>query len=199
LKHVEGAESAGAIAYPDNAWTAGEEGNVVVDVCIDEDGKPTKVTAVSGPSMLSTAVVGNLREKRYRPLYDKERHDGRSPTPACFKQYFSFRRTVSRDDLTSPLVDTLVTRNYEQPQKEAGPLPKVDHGDRRSHPEGVAEVRICISAEGVPEDVTVLRAVPAEFGNRAQTAVREWRFKPGLLRGERVPACVVDRFYYVLK
>jgi protein TonB len=56
-----------APVYPDEARKQGVQGDVVVDLLVDETGKVAQAQAVSGPSMLREAAVTALRKRKYRP------------------------------------------------------------------------------------------------------------------------------------
>src|SRR5262249_20342297 len=120
-----------AVEYPEAAWNAGLEGDVALEVCIDELGRPTRVAAVSGPAELGQPAARTIQSWRFSPIYSQERADGRAPTPACFPVHYSFRKTLAAADLTSDLADTLVSRDYKPPKKLKGEFPSYPGGARR--------------------------------------------------------------------
>ena len=56
--------------------------------------------------------------------------------------------------------------------------------------DGKATVIFLVSAEGLPEDVTVFSATHREFGESLARAIAQWRFKPATFAGEPVAARV---------
>ncbi len=65
-----------APVYPDMARKEGIQGDVVVDLLVDETGKVAEAHAVSGPPILREAAVEALRKRKYRPAT----LDGRTTT-----------------------------------------------------------------------------------------------------------------------
>src|SRR5215831_5027861 len=63
------------VTYPDAAWNAGIEGDVALEVCIDELGRPTRVAASSGPAELSQPAASTIQSWRFSPIYSQERAD----------------------------------------------------------------------------------------------------------------------------
>jgi TonB family protein len=69
--------SAPAPLYPISARAEKVEGDVSVDLLIDETGKVASAAVISGPTMLRQAAVDALRKRKYAPAL----LDGK-PTPA---------------------------------------------------------------------------------------------------------------------
>jgi len=53
--------------YPDSARNQGIQGDVVVDLQIDDTGKVARAQIVSGPSQLRDAALDALRKRKYKP------------------------------------------------------------------------------------------------------------------------------------
>ena len=56
-----------------------------------------------------------------------------------------------------------------------------------NHQWGSVIVKTVIGVDGVPRDVSIVKADRAELGAAAVAALQQWRFEPGKLRGEPVP------------
>jgi periplasmic protein TonB len=56
-----------AAVYPDSARTEHVQGDVTVDLLIDETGKIAGMTVVSGPTLLRQAALDALRQRKYAP------------------------------------------------------------------------------------------------------------------------------------
>ena len=54
-------------AYPEFARRAGIGGDVEVEITIDQTGRVTRASAVTGPSVLHAAAVAAVMQWRYRP------------------------------------------------------------------------------------------------------------------------------------
>jgi TonB family protein len=57
------------VVYPDEARLNGIEGDVLINVVIDSNGKPTSLRVVAGPALLQAAALDSLRKWHYEPGY----------------------------------------------------------------------------------------------------------------------------------
>ncbi|HJZ88809.1 MAG TPA: TonB family protein [Polyangia bacterium] len=187
-----------AVEYPEAAWNAGLEGDVALEVCIDELGRPTRVAAVSGPAELGQPAASTVQSWRFSPMYFKERAHGRVPSPACFPVHFAFRRTPAPADLTSDHATALVTRDYIRPQKLKGEFPHYSWGAKQQGVRGSVYARICVDADGTAHPA-ILLGLRKDLDNSVLTAVAGWQFAPATLRGQTVAACDLAIFSFTIR
>ena len=55
---------------------------------------------------------------------------------------------------------------------------------------GVSTVQLVVDGEGMPRDVHITRSLAPDFDRSAMDAVRQYRFKPGMRRGEPVAVAI---------
>jgi TonB family protein len=171
------------VAYPEQAWQHGLEGDVVVEVCLARDGSTHSVRASTGPAELAEAAVRAISTWRFEPAAA----DGR-PRAACFDRRFAFRAAPPADLFFRTDGETVVTRGYEPPRPAyTPPLPHIAGS-------GTLYVRICPDETGQTRDVTVLAGVSPDVDVQVERALLSWRYQPARLRGTPIPACRVERF-----
>lgn len=73
------------------------------------------------------------------------------------------------------------------PVRISGPEPVYTEMARRARIQGTVIIRATVDRDGRVTDLKVLRALPLGLTESAVTAVRQWRFEPGTLRGKPVP------------
>lgn len=85
-----------------------------------------------------------------------------------------------------------------QPVLKRTAAPNYPSSSRRDGLGGTADIAFLVSAKGVPEQVQVMSATNAEFGEAAQEAVRQWRFKPGSKDGKPVRTALMQTVTFQL-
>src|SRR5262249_25250629 len=153
-------------AYPDAAWAAGIEGDVVVETCP----APAPLRVLEGPPALASAALDVLR--------------GSEPA-RCATIRFAFRRHLTPADvlaLTGGEAGVLVTRGLERARKlRCDPTPSYSSAGMV---EGSSRARLTIDEQGRVVDLTWLKAV----GSPAEAALAGWlrscAFAPATLDGK---------------
>jgi protein TonB len=64
--------------------------------------------------------------------------------------------------------------------------------------QGIVDLEVSISADGVPQDIRVLSSPGDDLTQSALDAVRQWRYKPTLLNGEPVSIITDVIVHYTL-
>ncbi|HJZ87642.1 MAG TPA: TonB family protein [Polyangia bacterium] len=173
------------VGYPDDAWSAGVEGDVVVDVCINERGDIFSIQPVSGPHKLASEVMRAIATWQYEPA----RPRGHDPEAVCFQRKFSFRQKPAPAEFFTTNADIIVTRDYEPPQLGYSPRPELGV-------KGRFFVRVCPGADGVPQDVTVLSGLGRDKNAELARKLTSWRYTPARLRGQPIAACEIVTLIY---
>jgi TonB family protein len=81
------------------------------------------------------------------------------------------------------------------------PRPQYTSDAMRARVQGTAMLSCVVRPDGSVSDVEVLRSLDRTFGldEEAVKAARQWRFRPGTLRGEAVPVRVVIEMSFTLR
>lgn len=64
--------------------------------------------------------------------------------------------------------------------------------------QGFATVDVLVDSSGLPREITLVSATSREFGERALTAARGWRFEPAKAQGQPISARVQLPFQFVM-
>lgn len=65
--------------------------------------------------------------------------------------------------------------------------------------QGEATIAFVLGADGRTYSLMVVSATHPEFAEAAATAVAQWRFKPGRVKGKAVNVMVVQQFPFLLE
>jgi TonB family protein len=93
---------------------------------------------------------------------------------------------------TSPAVPTehgvysAVPMGGTQPEEIDRVLPHYPSAARRAGVQGAVVVRGIVRRDGNIDDVEIIKDLPYGLGDAAREAVRRWRFRPGMYRGEPI-------------
>jgi len=87
----------------------------------------------------------------------------------------------------------------EVPQILRSVPPEYPYGAKRNHVEGEVVVRMLVTSQGVPTNLTVNSATPSGvFDKAALNAAKRWKFRPGKYRGQSVDTWVLLPFKFEL-
>lgn len=76
--------------------------------------------------------------------------------------------------------------NVKPPRPKYDPEPEFSEQARHVGYEGVCVLKLVVDAEGMPQNITVVRPVGMGLDDKAIAAVRQWRFSPALKDREPV-------------
>ncbi|BDQ35876.1 hypothetical protein SYK_02360 [Pseudodesulfovibrio nedwellii] len=87
----------------------------------------------------------------------------------------------------------------DTPQVMRSVPPDYPYVAKRNRVEGEVVVRMLVTAEGVPQNLTIHSSTPAGvFDESALRAAKRWRFKPGRYKGQSVDTWVLLPFVFEL-
>ena len=163
-----------------------------------------EVVPLPQPSAPPRRTVARATAEAPRPdIPPLEVPDGVTPEPVVDPiddRFTTDRGVIAFGDSTSIVTDPAppppppprqqpvprVGGDIKPPQKIVDVAPAYPAIARAAHVEGVVILEVVIAADGSVRDVRILRSIPL-FDAAATEAVRQWRFSPTLLNGERVP------------
>jgi TonB family protein len=164
-------------AYPDQAVKEGIEGKVTLRIVVDEQGRVSQATAMSGPPALVSAAVSAVKMWRFEP----PRH---APFITTAELSFGLPRECPGLASDSGQVGTagrLVNRDgkvvaaYDDDFNND--LPAYPEKDRKAGVSGELVLLITLSATAQLQDVQVFKSLSPGLDQAALDAVRSWRFK----------------------
>jgi hypothetical protein len=164
------------VIYPDAAWTAGIEGDVVVETC----NSPPSPHVLSGRPELTTAAL----EMSAGSWKRAPRSEGTS-LENCRQTRFAFRRspTSSEAATLSAAQDTIfVTRGLKRAAVVNRPPPRDD--PEWPLVEGVTDADLTIDESGHVSSVLLIKSVGGPKEMAAIAAMKEWVFVPATIEGK---------------
>jgi TonB family protein len=170
--------------YPAEARAEHVEGEVVLHATISKAGTIENVQVLSGPPILMVSAIDAVRQWKYKPyLLNGE--------PTEVETTINIRYSLSEpgesgaanvgpgvrkigNGVSSPVVIYQVQPEYS-PEARAANF------------NGIELVNLIVDANGVPQNVHILRGVGMGLDEKAVEAVRQYRFKPAMEDGKPVP------------
>jgi len=70
------------------------------------------------------------------------------------------------------------------PRQINSPSPKYPKIERKARHEGMVALKLVVSSEGVPHDITVSKTLSPDFDRAAIEAVKQWKFFPAMKDGK---------------
>jgi TonB family protein len=70
------------------------------------------------------------------------------------------------------------------PRQINSPSPKYPKIERKARHEGMVALKLVVSSDGVPHDITVSKTLSPDFDNAAIEAVKQWKFSPAMKDGK---------------
>ena len=177
-------------------------GQVFLELAISREGRVTAVTPLRTTPAFTDRVVDAVRDWQFRPAEDiVAQEPGRADEPP------------SRLPLASKVLVAAVFRPPALNTPTLGEAPKdvAPASDETAFPltttmppfppsalsGGVVLLEARIDRNGAVADVTVIHSAPS-FDDAAQRAARQWRFRPGRVRGTPVSTVVYILFGFAI-
>jgi TonB family protein len=164
--------SASNPAYPPIAKAAHVQGDVILSAVISKTGEVEDVKAIGGPPMLVGSAIEAAKQWKFQP--DPTRAD---PTPMTATLIVHF----TLDDAAKPQGG-----NASMPLLIYRVDPEFSAEARQAKIGGVVLVNMTVNAQGIPENVHVLRGLGHGLDEQAVEAVKQYRFKPATEDGKPV-------------
>jgi len=175
--------------YPDEAMNRAAQGDVKVQLCVDDAGLPTKIKILSDGPRLGAYVTKTLQDWTF-PTSDEP----------CGERTFRFRIKPTQEDLEACDGGPLVTPGYEPPKKVKTVPPKYPEALARSGQEGDVILLVHLDADGDPVgDAELVSTAHKDLVAPARSAIKQWRWEPATLRGTPVRACLPARLEFRLR
>ena len=161
--------------YPDEARKARISGIVILETVIDHNGVVKDVTVRKPlPFGLSEAAVNAVKQWSFKPgtlkgeavdvIYNVTVNFQLEPYDAPLRV---------GGDVQAPVVIENVEPSYTEEARKAGIS-------------GIVIIQALIGRDGLVKDASVLKPLPFGLDQAAVDAVKQWKFKPGMLAGKPV-------------
>ncbi len=203
--------------YPDSARLAGLEGEVVLQIVVDEQGYVTEAVVIQAtpPGLFDDAAARAIRQWRFEPA----RASG-EPIKVRMGQRMSFSLKDVKSAQPPPPAppagrlqappppppikvreDTPIFLAWETaPKIIEAPAPAYPDSARQAGLEGKVVLVIVVDEQGRVIEARVFRAEPpGVFEQAALEAVRKWRFEPALQRDKPIKVRLAQEVVFRLE
>jgi TonB family protein len=180
--------------YPEEAAKRNIEGAVVLCVTVDEHGKVTDVTALSGPSELLQSSLDAARKWQFEA-------PPKAPAQTTIEMSYALTKACpeGKGSDTGDIGVTIVPTNTEKVGdlkilcRLSQPLPPYPEAARAERRRGQLYLSMVVNPDGSVTDVRIVRPLDELLDKPAVETVRKWTFKvsPG---GEPTTFSVTLRF-----
>ena len=163
--------------YTEEARLAHLAGTVTMSLTVDDEGIPKEIHVVSPLGLgLDESAVACMRQARYSPA----QKDGK-PVPLNINVSLAFEERWDSDWHLGAAV-------FHPPDGATRPVVvKANYpGATGDHRCVTVCVRLTVGKDGAPRDLKVASPQDARFDKEAIAMVSDWRFRPGMQRGQPV-------------
>jgi len=175
--------------YPADAKAAHLQGAVVLRATISKTGTVEELRVVSGPPQLTKSALDAVKQWVYKPyLLNGE--------PVEVQTTITVNFTFA-DPAPPPAQGALQEYGGEPVRKIGGGVsspvpvfesqPEYSKEAKKAKLNGIVLVNLIVDAEGMPQNVHVLRGVGMGLDEKAVEAVQQYKFKPATEGGKPVP------------
>jgi TonB family protein len=167
----------GKPGYTEEARLAHLAGTVTMSLTVDDDGIPKEVHVLRPLGLgLDEAAVACMRQARYSPA----QKDGK-PVPLNINVSLAFEEHWDSDWHLGAAV-------FHTPDGATRPvvIKTSFPGAAGDHRNAAVCVRLTVGQDGAPRNLQVVSAQDARLDKEAITLVRDWRFRPGMQKGQPV-------------
>jgi TonB family protein len=177
--------------YPDDAKKAGVQGIVVLHAIISKAGTVEQLQVVSGPEMLRASALDAVRQWTYKPyLLNGQPTEVETtinvnytlvdPVPPAEEQ-------GPQDPGSASLTPRKVGGAVSAPTLAYQVSPQYTDQAKKAKLNGIVLLSLVVDAQGLPQNVRVVRGVGMGLDEKAIEAVKQYKFKPAMENGEPVP------------
>lgn len=168
--------------YPELARRARVEGNVILNVRTDEDGKVDQIkVAQSKDPLLNRAAIDAVRQWEYQPFYYKGK---RRPILFTVTVRFELSDTINEEEGREPREEAA---GVYKPQLIHRVEPVYPERARRAGIEGIVVLKIRTDEQGNVTSIVVLRSESTMLNQAAIEAVEQWKYQPVYRDGKPYP------------
>lgn len=104
---------------------------------------------------------------------------------------------ATQPQLNEPVIETFLDGGKRQYVSRV--VPKYPRIYQRTGVEGMVLVEVLVGRDGSVQNFRVLRSDAEAFSESAETAIRQYRYKPGTINGNPVSYKVIERFEFRLR
>ena len=201
--------------YPKEARKKKIQGQVVLQVTVDENGKVNRAAGISGDLSLVNAAEEAILKWEFEPFtqngqavsvqqnltfnFDLNRKITElelplpepKPLSASVASHLPIRLRESK--APPPGVVTGVFRvggAVSAPRVSYSPDPEYSDEARRAQYQGTCVLSLIVGPDGLPQDIRVARSLGMGLDEKAIEAVKQWRFQPALKDGKPVAVAI---------
>ncbi len=192
--------------YPVEAKEKGVEGQVQLQITIEENGEVGDIQVIGGNAVLVPAAIEAVRQWQYLPFL----LDGKPVrVKATVTEDFSLEasggtpsvRPTSNKPITVQTTPPIykVGNGVTPPRVLSRVAPTYTQEARDAKVQGTIMLTLEISAQGVPQNIHVVQGLGMGLDISAVQAITQWRFAPATLNGEPVPVRINSEINFSLK
>lgn len=183
--------------YPKGARKQKLQGQVVVQVTVEENGTVSIVSLLSGEPTLANAARDVVHKWKFEP-FTQNGH----PVRVQQRLVFNFAPTSKIGELQLPLPEPKAISLFvgpgvyrvggavNPPRVLYSPDPEYSDEARKAKYQGVCVLTLIVGPDGLPRDIKVARSVGMGLDEKAIEAVRKWKFQPSELHGKPVAVAI---------
>ncbi len=179
--------------YPAEAAQKGIEGQVQLQILIDEEGHVADDQVLGGTDLLTVAASEAVRQWQYLPfLLDGKPVRVNATVSVDFSLPNSRLKQASKTSIALPIKAQNLPEVYKVGNGVLPPRVLSRQGlhyteeARDAKLQGTVELNAVISAEGIPQNIQVTRGLGMGLDESAVRAISQWRFSPATLKGNPV-------------
>jgi len=180
--------------YPKEAREQKLQGQVVVQITVEETGEVSRAAALSGELPLAKAAVNSVVKWRFQP-FTKDGH----PLRVQQNVVFNFAPGNKVAELQLPLSEPTAAKlpsvfrvggRVSAPRPLYSPDAGYSEEARQAKYEGVCVLTLIVGPDGLPWNVRVARSLGMGLDEKAIEAVKRWRFQPAMKDGKPVAVAI---------
>jgi len=162
--------------YPPDAKATHIQGNVVLSVTVDKNGKVSNIEVLSGPEQLVKSAIDAVEQWEYEP-------PNIAPAVTTVTVNFTLGNGVAQPAYK-------VGGDVSAPKPIFKPEPPYTDKARKDKVQGTVQLLLVVDAEGKVSDAKVVKALDPGLDASALRTVRTWQFQPATRDGKPVPVKV---------
>jgi len=183
--------------YPKEARKQKLQGQVLLQVTVEENGSVSRAAALSGELPLAKTAVNAVVKWKFQPFTQ----DG-YPLRVQQNVVLNFDPTNKVAELQLPLPAPTVAKlpsdhglfrvggGVSPPRPLFSPNPEYSDEARKAKYQGVCVLSLIVGPDGLPWNIRVARSLGMGLDEKAIEAVKQWRFQPAMKGGKPVAVAI---------